>query len=229
MQIDTNKKNSEAVQNEKYKSEVEQITSSQLGISDLKALYDQLNKDDQYREIIGAFLRNDFSVKIKKANRFSKGIDEELYISLDDGCMRHEPNVFFRFIEQMPEITMLTDTILGADKRFKGYHIIIRTFKEEKLLQFLGLSQATLVEKMVLISLLHIFLKSNKSSIDASELFRFIPKSYYVNFLFFLNVGCTLVDQKLISYNTEKFSNELVFYINQRVMELLSGYMVELI
>ncbi len=227
MQIDTNKKTSEAVQTDKYKSEVEQLTNSQLSISELIALFDQPNKHDQYKDIIAAFLRNDLTIKIKKTNRFSKCIEEDMYISLANGCMRHEPNLFFRFLEQLPEITLLTDAILGADKRFKGYHIIIRTFKDEKLLQFLDLCQATLVEKIVLISLLHIFLRSNKTSIDASELFIFIPKSYYVNFLFFLNVGCTLVDQKLISYNTERFSNELVFYINQRVMQLLSGYIVE--
>lgn len=193
-------------------------------------LFPNPNTRVQCVEVINAFLSQRFSLKIRKSGKYSRGqVEDEYQISFTDANNPLETNRFFRLLDLLPEINIIIDSTLGADRRMTGYSLVLNEFRSEMLLSFLEVCGATQLEKVVIIVLIHEYLKSDKQSMDAMCLFKFIPKSLYVRFLYYLDSGSCLLEQRLIHKSYERFGGELKFSLDKRVLDLLNGESVDLI
>jgi hypothetical protein len=193
-------------------------------------LFPNTNTRHQCVEVVNALLSKRFSLKIRKSGKYSRGhVEEEYQISFTDANIPQETNRFFRLLELLPEINIIIDSTLGAERRMTGYSLVLNEFRSEVLLSFLEVCGATKLEKVIMVILIHEYLRSDKQSMDAMCLFRFIPKSLYVRFLYYLENGSCLLEQKLIHKSYERFGGELKFSLDKRVIVLLNGESVDLI
>lgn len=184
----------------------------------------------QCLEVVNALLSNRFSLKLKKVGKFIRvPVEDEFELSFTDANIPHETNRFFRLLELLPEITIIIDNTLGPEKRMTGFLLVLNEFSKEPLLAFLAACQATSLEKVVMIVLTHEYLRSDKQTMDAMSLFKFIPKSLYLRFVYYLDNGCCLLEQRLIHKSYERFSGELKFSVDRRLIELLNGVTTDLI
>jgi hypothetical protein len=194
------------------------------------ALQEEENDEKKFLSIVAQLLRGKIVVtNYKMAN--DECLESELSFRIVDKIQEIESSYLFRLFERLPVVIRLGDEILGPKNRVKSIELVLTLFKNEKAIQFMNAAGADALDKVVFVSLLHIFLGNSSQRTDLFSIFNNIPKSLYVIYLNrLMHESCVLATQKLIRVHKPDIINDEVYLsITPRLFHLLGNQDIEMI
>jgi hypothetical protein len=193
------------------------------------ALQEEDNDEKKFLSIVAQLLRG----KIVVANRIDNDncLESDLSFRMVEKIQESESSYLFRLFERLPVVIRLGDEILGSLNRVKSIELVLTLFKNEKVVKYLNAAGADGLDKVVFVSLLHIFLGNSSQRTDLFPIFSNIPKSLYVIYLNrLMQENCVLATQKLIRVHKPDIINDEVYLsITSRLFDLLGNQDIEMI
>lgn len=156
---------------------------------------------------------------------------KEMSFRFSEKDWESESSYLFRLFDKLPVILKLSDEVLGTQNRLKSTELVLSKFKKEKVIRFLNATGADELDKMVFVTLMHVFLCTGTQKIDLFSIFHDLPKSLYVIYLNrLMQENCVLSAQKLIKAHKPDIINDAMYLsITPRMFDLVSNQDVDMV
>jgi len=206
------------------------FTAKTYTLPQFLALQEQENDEKKFLSIVAQLIRGKIVVENIKIDN-NNCPESDLSFRILEKIRESESSYLFRLFERLPIVIRLGDEILGSLNRVKSIELILTLFKNEKVVRYLNAAGADGLDKIVFVSLLHIFLGNSSQKTELYSIFSNIPKSLYVIYLNrLMQENSVLANQKLIKiHKPDIIDDEVYLSITPRLFDLLGNQDVEMI
>ncbi len=193
-------------------------------------LFEEDDSEKKFLRIVTQLIKGKIAVSNYKINE-DESIGKEMSFQFRDKDEESESSYLFRLFDKLPVIMKLSDEIMGRQKRSKSVELVLSKFKNEKAIRFLNVAGADALDKLVFVTLMHIFLRNGVQKVELYSIFADMPKSLYVIYLNrLMQDSCIPVVQKLMkAHKPDIIDDAMYLSITPRLFDLVSNKDVDMI